>query len=74
MADCCSDKECAIEALQARQAGTLRIVMRRSYTKSGVGCQSRLIVTASNYVILAPLLDSTSTVFPAGSLLASPCP
>ena len=27
MADCCSDKACAIEALQARQAGTLRIVL-----------------------------------------------
>ena len=27
MADCCSDKECAIEALRARQAGTLRIVL-----------------------------------------------
>jgi cation diffusion facilitator family transporter len=27
MADCCSDKECAIEALRSRQAGTLRIVL-----------------------------------------------
>lgn len=27
MADCCSDKECAIESLRSRQAGTLRIVL-----------------------------------------------
>jgi cation diffusion facilitator family transporter len=27
LADCCNDKECAIEALRNRQAGTLRIVL-----------------------------------------------
>jgi Co/Zn/Cd efflux system component len=27
MADCCSDKECAIEALKARQSSTLKIVL-----------------------------------------------
>jgi cation diffusion facilitator family transporter len=27
MSDCCNDKACAIEALKARQAGTLRIVL-----------------------------------------------
>jgi Co/Zn/Cd efflux system component len=27
MTDCCSDKECAIEALQARQSSTLKIVL-----------------------------------------------
>ena len=27
MSDCCSDKGCALEALRARQAGTLRIVL-----------------------------------------------
>jgi hypothetical protein len=27
MADCCNDKQCAIEALRTRQAGTLRIVL-----------------------------------------------
>lgn len=27
MSDCCNDKSCAIEALRARQAGTLRIVL-----------------------------------------------
>ena len=27
MSDCCNDKACAIEALRARQAGTLRIVL-----------------------------------------------
>jgi cation diffusion facilitator family transporter len=27
VADCCNDKECAIEALRSRQAGTLRIVL-----------------------------------------------
>jgi Co/Zn/Cd efflux system component len=27
MADCCNDKECAIEALKARQSATLRIVL-----------------------------------------------
>jgi cation diffusion facilitator family transporter len=27
LADCCNDKECAIEALRSRQAGTLRIVL-----------------------------------------------
>ena len=27
MSDCCSDKECAIEALQARQSSTLKIVL-----------------------------------------------
>jgi Co/Zn/Cd efflux system component len=27
MADCCNDKACAIEALQERQSGTLRIVL-----------------------------------------------
>lgn len=27
MADCCNDKECAIDALKARQSATLRIVL-----------------------------------------------
>ena len=56
MADCCSDKECAIEALQARQAGTLRIVLAINAVMFVIEFASGLV--ARSTALLSDSLDN----------------
>lgn len=56
MADCCSDKECAIEALRSRQAGTLRIVLAINAVMFVVEFTAGLL--ARSTALLADSLDN----------------
>lgn len=56
MADCCSDKSCAIEALKARQSGTLRIVLAINAVMFVVELASGL--WARSTALLADSLDN----------------
>lgn len=56
MTDCCSDKECAIEALRARQSGTLRIVLAINAVMFVVVLAAGLL--ARSTALLADSLDN----------------
>src|SRR5687767_6774106 len=56
MSDCCNDKACAIEALQARQSGTLRIVLAINVVMFVVELASGL--WARSTALLADSLDN----------------
>ena len=56
MVDCCSDKECAIAALQARQTGTLRIVLAINAVMFVVEFASGLL--ARSTALLSDSLDN----------------
>jgi cation diffusion facilitator family transporter len=56
VADCCSDKECAIEALRSRQAGTLRIVLAINAVMFVVEFTAGLL--ARSTALLADSLDN----------------
>ena len=56
MSDCCNDKECAIEALQARQGKTLRIVLAINVVMFFVELVSGLF--ARSTALLADSLDN----------------
>lgn len=56
MADCCSDKECAIEALQARQSSTLWIVLAINAVMFVVVLAAGLL--AGSTALLADSLDN----------------
>lgn len=56
MSDCCSDKECAIEALQARQGRTLRIVLAINVVMFFVELASGLL--ARSTALMADALDN----------------
>lgn len=56
MSDCCSDKACAIEALKARQSGTLRIVLAINVVMFIVELASGL--WARSTALLADSLDN----------------
>ena len=56
MSDCCSDKACAIEALKARQSGTLRIVLATNAVMFIVELTSGL--WARSTALLADSLDN----------------
>ena len=56
MADCCSDKECALEALRSRQAGTLRIVLAINAVMFFVEFTAGLL--ARSTALLADSLDN----------------
>ena len=56
MADCCSDKECAIEALRTRQAGTLRAVLAINAVMFLVELTAGLL--ARSTALLADSLDN----------------
>src|SRR5690606_39793878 len=56
LADCCNDKECAIEALRSRQAGTLRIVLAINAVMFGVEFTAGLL--ARSTALLADSLDN----------------
>ena len=56
MSDCCTDKECAIEALQARQGKTLRIVLAINAVMFFVELVSGLF--ARSTALLADSLDN----------------
>jgi cation diffusion facilitator family transporter len=56
LADCCNDKECAIEALQSRQAGTLRIVLAINAVMFVVEFTAGLV--ARSTALLADSLDN----------------
>jgi cation diffusion facilitator family transporter len=56
VADCCSDKECAIEALRNRQAGTLRIVLAINAVMFVVEFTAGLL--ARSTALLADSLDN----------------
>jgi Co/Zn/Cd efflux system component len=56
MADCCSDKECVIEALQARQSSTLRIVLAINAAMFVVVLAAGLL--AGSTALLADSLDN----------------
>ena len=59
MSDCCSDKACAIEALKARQSGTLRIVLAINAVMFIVELTSGL--WARSTALLADSLDNLAT-------------
>jgi cation diffusion facilitator family transporter len=56
VADCCNDKECAIEALRIRQAGTLRIVLAINAVMFVVEFTAGLL--ARSTALLADSLDN----------------
>jgi cation diffusion facilitator family transporter len=56
LADCCNDKECAIEALRSRQAGTLRIVLAINAVMFFVEFSAGLL--ARSTALLADSLDN----------------
>lgn len=56
MSDCCTDKECAIEALQARQGKTLRIVLSINVVMFFVELVSGLLSRST--ALLADSLDN----------------
>ena len=56
MSDCCNDKACAIQALQARQAGTLRIVLATNAVMFVVEFASG--IWARSTALLADSLDN----------------
>jgi Co/Zn/Cd efflux system component len=56
LSDCCSDKSCAIEALRARQSGTLRIVLAINVVMFVVELASGL--WARSTALLADSLDN----------------
>jgi cation diffusion facilitator family transporter len=56
LADCCNDKECAIEALRSRQAGTLRIVLAINAVMFVVEFTAGLL--ARSTALLADSLDN----------------
>jgi cation diffusion facilitator family transporter len=56
VADCCDDKECAIEALRRRQAGTLRIVLAINAVMFFVEFTAGLL--ARSTALLADSLDN----------------
>lgn len=56
MPDCCSDKECAIEAIKARQSSTLRIVLAINAVMFIVGLASGLL--ARSTALLSDSLDN----------------
>ena len=56
MADCCNDKECAIEALRSRQAGTLRVVLAINAVMFVVEFTAGLL--ARSTALLADSLDN----------------
>ena len=56
MSDCCNEKVCAIEALQARQAGTLRIVLAINALMFVVEFASGLV--ARSTALLSDSLDN----------------
>lgn len=56
MSDCCSDKECAIEALKARQSATLKIVLAINAVMFVVELSSGLL--ARSTALLSDSLDN----------------
>lgn len=56
MPDCCSDKECAIESLRARQSATLRMVLAINVVMFVVELASGLI--ARSTALLSDSLDN----------------
>ena len=56
MSDCCSDKECAIDALKARQSATLRIVLAINAVMFVVELASGLL--ARSTALLSDSLDN----------------
>jgi cation diffusion facilitator family transporter len=56
LAECCNDKECAIEALRSRQAGTLRIVLAINAVMFFVEFSAGLL--ARSTALLADSLDN----------------
>ncbi len=71
MSDCCSDKECAVEALQARQSRTLSIVLAINAVMFVVELASGLLARSS--ALLADSLDNLGDALTYGlSLYAVP--
>jgi cation diffusion facilitator family transporter len=67
MSDCCSDKECAIEALQARQGRTLRVVLAINAVMFLVEIVSGLL--ARSTALLADSLDNLGDALTYGASL-----
>ena len=67
MSDCCSGKECAIEALQARQGKTLRIVLAINAVMFFVEIVSGLL--ARSTALLADSLDNLGDALTYGASL-----
>ena len=69
MTDCCSDKECAIEALKARQSATLRIVLAINAVMFVVELTSGLL--AKSTALLSDSLDNLDDALTYGLSLYS---
>jgi len=69
MTDCCSDKECAIEALKARQSATLRIVLAINAVMFVVELTSGLL--AKSTALLSDSLDNLGDALTYGLSLYS---
>ena len=67
MSDCCNDKGCAIEALRARQAGTLRIVLAINAVMFVVEFASGLL--ARSTALLSDSLDNLGDAATYGASL-----
>jgi cation diffusion facilitator family transporter len=67
MSDCCTDKECAIEALQARQGKTLRVVLAINAVMFFVELVSGLL--ARSTALLADSLDNLGDALTYGASL-----
>lgn len=67
MSDCCSDKACAIEALQARQGRTLRVVLAINAVMFFVEIVSGVLARSS--ALLADSLDNLGDALTYGASL-----
>ena len=67
MSDCCADKECAIEALQARQGKTLRVVLAINAVMFFVEIVSGVL--ARSTALLADSLDNLGDALTYGASL-----
>ena len=67
MTDCCSDKECAIEALKARQSATLKIVLAINAVMFVVELTSGLL--ARSTALLSDSLDNLGDALTYGASL-----